>query len=100
MGIPIASEVCGFLAQVVEVLGMLDSLDDVGVVLRSCRSTAWGLGVTLGLEAANHEFPDLTAGTPLDAISRGAGGELVGWGCGGDGGGCGEDGGEDGKLHG
>jgi len=77
---------------------MLDGLDDVGVVLRSCRSTAWGLGVTLGLEAANHELPDLATGAPLDAW--GAGGELVEWGCGGDGGSCCEDGGEDGKLHG
>jgi hypothetical protein len=88
------------LARVVEVLGMLNGLYDVGVVLRSCGSTTWGLGVTPSFEAADHELPDLTAGAPLDTISWRAGGELVGWGCGGDGSGRGEDGGEDGKLHG
>jgi hypothetical protein len=100
MGITIASEVCGFLARVVEILGMLDGPYDVGVVLRSCGSTTWGLGITLSFEAADHELPDLAAGAPLDAISWRAGGELVGWGCGGDGSGRGEDSSEDGKLHG
>lgn len=98
MRVAIGGDGCRLSTSRNEVLGMLDSLHDLGVIVRSRGdASSSGVGIALGFDAADHPHPGLAA---VVSGRRRAGGELVGWGCGGDGRGRCEGDGEDGELHG
>ena len=66
MRVAVACEVRGLSAGLVELLGVLGHLDDLGVVVRLGRDVAaGGVGVALGFDAADHPQPWLAAGAEV-----------------------------------